>query len=195
MGCHRHWEIRWWFRARCRHRCGGQFAIGPNGAICEVLLLPNGHRALEGIDREAASVNGGGAVRRANGYEQAGFTDFKAPEAVNHGDSMNTVFIVELRADFAHFGQGHGFIRLVIEVKSRAIVGLIANEAIESDNGAVFRGTHVANYRGHLDGLAHQLVDIIVASRHWDASAAAHGRDNSEFVTAPHRPHPIADYL
>src|SRR5260370_37405682 len=94
----------------------------PYTTLFRSLLLPNGHRALEGIDSEAASVNGGGAVRRANGYEHAGFTDFKAPEAANPGDPVNTAFIVELRADFPHFGQGHGIVRLVNEGKRRAIV-------------------------------------------------------------------------
>src|SRR6266446_931289 len=164
-GCHRNWELRCRFRAWRRPGYGGKLAVGPDGAVFEVFFLPDGHGALEGVDGEAASVKGGGAVGGADDDEDAGFADLEAAEAVDHGDAMDAVFFVELRADFAHFGEGHGFVGFVVEVKGWAIVGLVADETVEDDDGAVFGRAHVAGERGHVDRLAHQLIDVIVGER------------------------------
>lgn len=180
----------------CRRGRGREFAVGPDRAVFEVLLFPNGHGSLEVVDGEAASVKGGGAVRCADGNEYAGFTDLEASEAVDHGDAMDAIFFVELNADFAHFGEGHGFVGFVIQVKSRTIVRLIADETVESDDGAIFGRAHVMGQRGHVDGLAHQLVDVIVGEcRHVDASATAHGREKGDFVAGMERRIPGGEFL
>ncbi len=120
---------------------------------------------------------------RANGNKYASFADFEAPEPVDHGNAMNTVFLMNLKADFAHFGEGHGLIGLVIEIESRAVVGLITHEAVEGDNGAVLWGADKADLRSHIDGFAYQLVDVIVGEcHHVDVSAAAHGREKCNLV-------------
>src|SRR6266576_2869533 len=106
-----------------------EFPISPDCTIFEILLLPDGHGTLERVDGEAASVKGSGAVRRADRDKYAGFADLEAPEPVNHRDTMDAVFFVNLHADFAHFREGHGFIGFVVEVQSGAVVGLIADEA------------------------------------------------------------------
>ena len=84
-------------------------------------------------------------MRRTDGYEHAGLADFEASKAVDHGDAMDAVFLVELSADFPHFREGHGLIGFVIQVQSRAIVGLVADETIECDGGAVFGCANVAS--------------------------------------------------
>ena len=194
--CYRHWELRCRFRARCRRGCGRQFTVCPDRAVFEVLLFLNGHGALEGVDGEAAGVKGGGPVRRADGNEYAGVTDPEAPEPVDHGDAMDRVFFVELNADFAHFGEGHGFVGFVVHVESRTIVGLIADETIESDGGAIFGRAHVAGQRRRVNGLANQLVEVIVGEcRHVDASAAAHGREKRDFVAGAERRIPGGEFL
>ena len=133
---------------------------------------------------------------RADGNEHAGLTDFEAPEAVDHGDAMDAVFFVELGANFAHFGEGHGIVGFVVEVESGAIVRLVADETVEGDDGAVFGGAHVAGQRGHVDGLAKQLVDVIlVESRHVDDLAAAHGREKGNFVAGAERGVPGSKFL
>jgi hypothetical protein len=81
---------------------------------------------------------------------------------VGHCDAMDAIFFVELRADFAHFGEGHGLVGFVVEVEGGAVVGLIADETIEGDCGAVLGRTDVADQRSHVDRLAHQLVEVIV---------------------------------
>jgi hypothetical protein len=180
----------------CRRGCGRKFAVGPDCAVFKVLLFPDGHGALEGVDGEAASVKGGGAVRRADSNEDAGFGDFEAAEAVHHGHAMDAVFFVELSADFAHFGEGHGFVSFVVEVKSGAVVGLVADEAVESDDGAVLGSADVAGQRGHVDRLADQLIDVIVRERsHGDALAAAHGREKGDFVAGTERRIPGGEFL
>jgi len=135
-------------------------------------------------------------VRRADGNEYAGVTDFEAAEPVDHGDAMDRVFFVELNADFAHFGEGHGFVGFVVQVESRTIVGLVADETIESNSGAVFRRAHVAGQRGHVDGLAYQLIEVIVGEcRHVDASATAYGREKRDFVAGTERRIPGREFL
>jgi len=122
-------------------------------------------------------------VWRANGNKYASFADFEAPEPVDYGNAMNAVFLMNLKADFAHFGEGHGLIGLVIEIESRAVVGLITHEAVEGDNGAVLWATDKPDLRSHIDGFAHQLVDVIVGEcHHVDVSAAAHGREKCNLV-------------
>jgi hypothetical protein len=189
-------SLRCRFRAGCRRGCGRKFAVGPHRAVCEILLFPDGHGTLQGIDSEAAGIEGGRAVRRADGNEDAGCADFEAAQPVGNGDAVNTIFFVKLIADFAHFGQGHGFIGFVVEVKRGAIMRLIANEAVEGDDGAIFGSAHVAGQRGHVDGLAHQLVDVIVGEGcHEGASAAAHGREKRDFVAGAERSVPGGELL
>ena len=82
--------------SRSAYRRGGrQFAVGPNGAIFEILLFPDGDGAFEGVDGEAAGVEGGGAMRGADGDEDAGFADFQAAETVGDGDAVDGEFLVD----------------------------------------------------------------------------------------------------
>src|SRR5207302_8330939 len=68
---------------------GRKFSLGPDSAIGEILFLPNGDRVLERIDGEAAGIEGGAAVWRADGDQDAGFADLQAPQPMQHGDAMN----------------------------------------------------------------------------------------------------------
>jgi len=54
----------------------------------------------------------------------------------------------------------------------------------------------VAGKGGHVDSLAHQLIDVIVGEcRHVDALAAAHGRQKRDFVAAVERRIPSGKFL
>ncbi len=147
---------------RGRRGCGREFAIGPDGAVFEVLLFPDGDGALKGVNGEAAGVKGGSAMSRADCDEDAGFADFETAEAMNDCHAVNGEFFVELGGDLMHFGEGHGFVRFVVEIERGPIVGLIADEAVEGDDGAVFGGADLANEGGHVDGIADQLADVVV---------------------------------
>ena len=137
-------------------------------------------------------------MRGADGDKHAGFSDFEAAKAVDDGHPMDAELFVELRGDFSHFGQGHGFVGLVIEVERGAAVGLIADEAIEGDDGAVFGSAHMTDERAWVDGLANELEDVIVRGRgHGFASATTDRRKESDFVARidrriPSRKFPVA---
>src|SRR5712691_13277194 len=120
-----------WFRRGGRRRGRWEFAVGPDGAIREVFLFPDGDGALESVNGEAAGVKSGSAVWRADGDEYAGFTDLQAPQTVDDDDTVNGEFIVKLGTDLAEFGKGHRFIGFVIEIKRGAVVGLIADKTVE----------------------------------------------------------------
>jgi hypothetical protein len=180
----------------CRQGWWGEFAVGPDRTVFEIFFFPDGDDALEGVDGEAAGVEGGGAVRGADSDEDAGFADLEAAETMNNGDAVNFVFFVELGDDFAHFGEGHGFVGFVVEVQCGAVVGLVADEAVEGDDGAVFGGANVADQGGHVDGLAQELTDVVVEGRgHGSASAAAHGREEGDFVAGVERRVPSGEFL
>src|SRR6266850_396310 len=147
---------------RGRRGCGREFAIGPDGAVFEVLLFPDGDGALKGVNGEAAGVKRGGAVSGADSDEDARFTDFETAEAMDDGNAVNGEFFVELGRDFSHFGKGHGFVSFVVEIECGPTMRLIADEAIKGDDGAVFGGADLANEGGHVDGIADQLADVVV---------------------------------
>ncbi len=75
-------------------------------------------------------------------------------------------------------------------------MGLIADETVEGDDGAVFGRADLADESEHVDGLAHQLIDVIVKGcRHIDASAAAHRRKKGDFVAGTERRIPGGEFL
>lgn len=148
----------WHERLRCRF-CrrgfrwgGGKFTIGPDGTVLKILLFPNGDGALESVNGEAARVEGRGPVRRADGNEDAGVPDLEAAEAVDDGDTVNGKFRVHLGGDIADLGECHGLVRFVVEVECAASVRLVADAAVEGDNGAVFSGADVADESSRVDG-------------------------------------------
>ena len=104
-------------------------------------------------------------MSRADSDEDASFTDFETAEAMDDGNAVNGEFFVQLGRDFSHFGEGHGFVSFVVEIERGAIVGLIADEAVEGDDGAVFGSTDVGDQSGHVDGIADQLADVVVRGR------------------------------
>ena len=46
----------------------------------------------------------------------------------------------DLRADFAHFGERHRFVGFVFEIESAAAFEIVADKAVEDDDGAIFGG-------------------------------------------------------
>ena len=147
---------------RSRRGCGREFAISPDGAVFEVLLFPNGDSALKGVNGEAAGIECGSAMGRADGDEDTGLADFQAAEAMNDGYTVDAIFFVELRGDLAHFGESHGFVGFVVEIESGAIVGLIADETVEGDDSAVFGGADVADEGRDVDGITEEVADVVV---------------------------------
>src|SRR5216684_3814579 len=143
---------------RCQRR---DFAFGPDSAVLEILLFPDGHGFLEGVNGKAASVEGGAAMRRTDSDEDAGFADFEASEAVDHGEAMNGKVAANPRADITHRGEGHRFVSFVLEIERGASGGMIADNAVEDDHGAVFGGLDVFDKLRGADGSADQVEHVI----------------------------------
>ena len=159
-----HWRLGCRFRARCRHRRGREFAVRPDGAVFEVLFLPDRHGTFQGVNGKPAGVESVCAVRSADSDKDAGFANLEAAQAVNDGDAMNAVFFVKLSGDPSHFCEGHGLVGFVLEIQRGAIVRLIADEAIEGNDGAVFRCAHMVDQRMRINRLANKLEDVVVKS-------------------------------
>jgi len=135
-------------------------------------------------------------VRSADGDENAGFADFEAAESMDDRDAVDSEFFVELRSNFAHFGECHGFVGFVVKVKCRAMVRLIADETVKCHDGAVTGGANVADESAYVDRLAHQLENVVLEGRgHGDGSAAAHGRKEGHFVAGAKRSVPGSKFL
>lgn len=121
-------------------------------------------------------------MRGADGDKHAGVSDFEAAKAVDDGHSMDAIVLVKVTGDFAHLGKSHGLIRLIVEVKRAAIVGLIAHEAVKGDDSAVLRGAHVTDERARVDRLANELEDVVEGRGHGFASTTTDGWKESDFV-------------
>src|SRR5260221_1562722 len=107
--------------------CGKNFSFGPCRAVAEELLLPDRHSALEGVDSEAAGVERGRAMRRADDDEDGDLADFEPPEAVNHRETPDGKFLAHPVTDFAHFGDSHRLVCVVLQVESCPVAGVVAN--------------------------------------------------------------------
>jgi hypothetical protein len=147
-------------RCRFRHAClqgrWRHLAIGPNGAVLEIFLLPDRNSAFQGVDGEAAGVERGRSVGRTDGYEHARLSDFESPQTMRDGDMVNREFLVDLPGNFADFGQCHGFVGFVVQIERGTSMGMIANAAVEGNDSAVFGGTDMPDQGCLIDRVAHQ---------------------------------------
>ncbi len=64
---------------------------------------------------------------------------------------------MKLRGDLLDFGDGHGFVGFVFEVKGAAIFGMVADEAVKEHNGAVASAADMSGESCGVYGRAHQL--------------------------------------
>src|SRR4029450_8787863 len=80
----------------------------PDLAVLEVLPLPDRHRLLHRVDREAAGLEGFAAMGRGDRDHHAGLADLQATDAVNEGDPADDrPALADGAADLAHLGQRH----------------------------------------------------------------------------------------
>ncbi len=120
---------------------------------------------------------------RTDGDEDAGLADLEAAKAMGDGDAIDGEFFVELCGDFPHFGESHGVVGFVVEEKRGAAVGLVADAAIESDDGAIGGSANMANEGRGINGILAEEDQVeILRVGHAEASAAANGRKESDFV-------------
>ena len=56
---------------------------------------------------------------------------------------MDGKVIVEVRGDFLNFNERHGLVSLVLKVESAAVSGMVADEAVKDNNGAIFIAANI----------------------------------------------------
>jgi len=98
----------------------------------------------------------------ADGDKDAGLADFEAAEAMNDCETVDGELLMDARSDFMELGEGHGFVRFVFEIESTAIFGVVADEAVKSDDGAVIGCSNMVGQQAGIDGDADELDNVIV---------------------------------
>jgi len=116
-------------------------------------------------------------------------------EAMNNGDAMDREFGVHLGGDFANLGEGHGLVSFVVEVESGAAVRLVADAAVEGDDGAVFASPDVTDKRCRVDGLGDETEEIIAKRSHRGGSTSANRRKKGDFIPGMERGAPSGEFL
>src|SRR5882724_5439379 len=106
------------------------------GSIRPILLLPDWHVLLDGVNEPLASGEGLVAVRRADGDGDAGFAQLQMAQAVNDGAAGErpaaASFGFQLgQLFFSHFG-----VALIVERDRAAAVREFASGSEEQHNGA-----------------------------------------------------------
>src|SRR5579872_4399088 len=163
--------------------CGRNFSFCPRGAVSEKFLFPDRHSTLKGIDAEAAGVEGGGAMRRADHDEYRGLADFEPSKTMNHGETPDRKFFAHLLADFAHFSEGHGLVRLVFQIQSCPVTRVVANNSFKHDDSAIGRCLQLLkNLRG-IDPVSDQRALILSDGSSGRSAASTHGRKKCDLVS------------
>jgi len=104
-------------------------------------------------------------MRGANGDKHAGFTDLEVAEAVENRHAVDGVGVMQVRADFAHLGERHGFVGFIFQIEGAASVGFIAHEAIECDDGAILIGAHVVYRNACVNRRSQQFAPVVGGCR------------------------------
>jgi hypothetical protein len=138
-----------------------EFAVGPDGAVGEIFFFPDGNGALERVDGEAAGFEGGGTVGCADSDEDAGLANFEAAETVRDGDPIDGEFCVDVGGDFFQLRERHRFVGFVVEIERAAAVRIVANAAVEGDDGAIGIGANVADERCGIDWVEAELEEVV----------------------------------
>ena len=114
----------------------------------------------------------------------AGFSNFESAKAVDHSDTMDGKLVVEVRGDFLNFGQCHGLVSLVLEVEGTAVFGMVADESVKDNNGAVAIPANISCQGGRVNGFVNQRSDIGGRGGHRYTSATAYRRQEGNFVAS-----------
>jgi hypothetical protein len=76
------------------------------------------------------------------------------------GDEMDLELLVDLLRDFSNFAQRHGLVRLVLEIERTPVMGMIANTAVEGNDGPIFGRAYMPDQSGLIDRVAHENKKI-----------------------------------
>jgi hypothetical protein len=101
---------------------------------------------------------------------------------MDHGDSMDGKLLVELRGDLLNFGQCHGLVSFVLEVKGAAVFGMVANESVKDNNGALAIPANIGCQCNRVYGVVNQLGDIWGGGGHGYTSPTAYRGQEGNFI-------------
>ena len=93
-------------------------------------------------------------MRGRNHDEHAGFSHGEAAETVYESHAVNAELGPCAVGDFVHLLQRHFLIGFVIEMERLAATRVIADDAVEDDNGAIFGTLGELNQGFGVDGIA-----------------------------------------
>src|SRR6202789_2369697 len=151
-----------------------RFAIGPNCAIFEIFLLPDGNGAFEGVDEPAASVKGRRAMGGRRNHQHACLADLQPPQPVNQGYVANLELLQRLLGQRFHLLEGHSLIGLVVEIERPAPARLVAHHAFEEYGCAIFAALEVGQNLLRVNRLA-DYRRVAPASRRLSGKRPARG--------------------
>lgn len=123
-------------------------------------------------------------MRSAYRNIHAGFSNFESAETVNQGDAMDGKVNVDVGGDLLNLGESHGLVCFVLEVERATIFGMVADEAVKDNNGAIFIAANIGCKSIAIYGFVNQRSDISGGRRHGYTSAAAYGRQEGNFVAS-----------
>src|SRR5215207_10162776 len=134
------------------------FAAEPGSAVRIMLLLPDRDDFLDPLDRIAAGLERGVAVRRGDADDDACLTDRERADTVDYGDVVDAPPLADLVTNLRHGELGGRGIRLVFEMGNRATAAVVANRPDERRNGA---GAGVSNERFGQSGIERFRLNAI----------------------------------
>src|ERR1700722_12073541 len=122
-------------QAQC---CGESLARGPYCPVYECFFLPDRHGGLERVDEPAAGVEGLRTVGRCDNDQHTRFAHCEAAETVDEGHMAHCESLPRFSGKLAQLAQRHLFIGLVIQMQRLTTARVIAHDAIEDDDRAIF---------------------------------------------------------
>ena len=123
-------------------------------------------------------------MRGAYGDEDAGFANFKPPQAVHDSHTVNREFFMDVAANLPHLRNRHGFVGLVFEVQSAATMGLITGKTVEGHDRSILICTDVLKNRCHVDWRMEEFKAIIFSGwiHRGCASASTDRREKGNII-------------
>ena len=123
-------------------------------------------------------------MRSAYRDVHAGFSNFEPAKAVDHGDEMDGKLIVDVGGDLLNFSQSHGLVSLVLEVEGAAVFGMVADESVKDDDGAITIPANKSCQSFPVYGFVNQRNDIRGRSGHGYTSATAYWWQEGNFIAS-----------
>src|ERR1700688_1850433 len=93
-----------------------RFAVGPNGTVLEIFLLPDRDGAFECVDQPAAGLEGRRTMRRSNHDQHAGLADLEPSQPMDDGHITNLELLQRLIGQPLHLAKCHLFVSFIIEI-------------------------------------------------------------------------------